>query len=106
MNDDYSPAPVAPGLELIPEDEQFEELFTRDNRIAKAYFHPQWQGVQDILEDKIEVLRVGCLDASLPAEEYKIEDLANKRVAIHLKDVLVQVQNAVNATEQQRKKGK
>ena len=101
--DDYSPQPIAPSLSLEPEEETLENFLEKDQRLAKSYFHGSWEAVQDIFEDKIEALRVGCLNADLSAEEYKIEDLANKRVALHLKDILVQVQNAVTATEKRRK---
>lgn len=103
--DDYSPKPIAPGLDFMPEEETLDEFIAKDQRIAKSYFHPQWEGVQDLFEEKVEALRIGCTDSSLSAEEYKIEDLVNKRVAVHLKDILVQVQNAVNSTEK-RKRGK
>lgn len=104
--DDYSPTPIAPSLDFVPEEETLETFLEKDQRVAKAYFHPQWDGVQDIIEEKIETLRLGCLDSTLPADEYKIEDLVNKRVAVHLKDILIQVQNAVTATEKRRKAGK
>lgn len=102
-SDDYAPQPIAPTLDFMPQEETLENFLEKDQRIAKSYFHPQWDGVQDLFEDKIEALRVGCTDTSLPAEEYKIEDVVNKRVAVHLKDILVQVQNAVTATEKRRK---
>lgn len=104
--DSYSPIPIAPQIDFMPEEEELETFLAKDQRISKAYFHPHWEGVQDLLEEKIEALRVGCLDSTLSAEEYKIEDLVNKRVAVHLKDVLVQVQNAVTSTEKRRKTGK
>lgn len=105
-SDDYSPQPIAPSIDYIPEEETLENFLAKDQRVAKSYFHPQWDGIQDLFEEKIDVLRVGCTDSSLSAEEYKIEDLVNKRVAVHLKDILVQVQNAVTATEKRRKEGK
>jgi hypothetical protein len=102
-NDTYSPRPIAPQIDFMPEEETLEGFLEKDQRVAKSYFHPQWDGVQDLFEEKIEALRVGCTDSQLNAEEYKIEDLVNKRVAVHLKDILIQVQNAVTATEKRRK---
>lgn len=103
--DDYSPRPLAPSIDYIEDTETPEAFLVKDAGLTRAYFHKDWKEVQDLFEDKIEALRVGCTDLSLPADEYKIEDISNKKVAMHLKDILMQVQNAVTSTEQ-RKRGK
>lgn len=98
MHDDFSLPPIAPPIdpEII---EQEAELQQEDVRLADAYFHPSWAKVQDILNEVIEASRYGSANANLPADEYKIEDLVNKRVAAQLQDLLVRIQNAVESVE-------
>lgn len=96
--DDFSLPPIAPQVEqeLI---EQEQELHQEDVRLADSYFHPSWAKVQDILNEVIEASRYGSANPNLPADEYKIEDLVNKRVAGQLQDLLVRIKNAVESVE-------
>lgn len=97
--DDYSPAPIAPQVDLELK-EQEQELVREDVALADAYFHPSWAKVQDLLTEVIEANKFGCANPNLLADEYKIEDLVNKRVASKLQEVLVRIQNAVESVEQ------
>lgn len=96
--DDFSLPPIAPQLEqeLV---EQEQELIQEDVQLADAYFHPAWAKVQATFDEFIKAAQYGCSKPDLPADEYKIEDQVNKRVASILTDVLVRIQNAVEAVE-------
>lgn len=101
-NDDYAPPPIAPGLEFVDQDETSEELIAQDQRLAKSYFHPAWEGIEQLFIDEIESLRIGCTNGSLPNDEYIVEDKALKKTAAKLTDILMRVQNAVRETEKRK----
>lgn len=104
--DDYSPRPIAPQINLDEFEEIDEVLNQSEERIARVYFDKNWEGVQDMFLNKIEAYEmIGGVPASLPADEYKIEAVVRSRVAAELKEILMQVQNAVTASEK-RKRGK
>lgn len=96
--DDFSLPPIAPQIEQEIAEQEIE-LHQEDVKLADAYFHPSWAKVQEILNEVIDASRYGSANAKLPADEYKIEDLVNKRVAAQLQDLLVRIQNAVESVE-------
>jgi hypothetical protein len=105
--DDYSFAPISPSLEMdIPEEvEETKQAERQDARLAKAYFHPNWEGVEQFFEERLEALAQRP-DSKLPAEEYKIESLANQKAETIIKDVWIGVKNAVTAVnESEREQG-
>lgn len=103
--DDYSLPPIAPGLDFT-ETQPDPELVSEDVKLSDSYFHPAWGKVQDLLTEKIDQTAYGTANANLTAEEYKIEDLVNKRVAKELKEILLRIQNAVESVESIKRKGK
>lgn len=100
--DDYSPAPIAPGLEFAQVEDDNSELVAQDQRIAKAYFHPAWAGVEDMFMEKIEALRIGCTDTSLDPIQYTVSDQGDKKAAATLTEILMRVKNAVQSTESRK----
>jgi hypothetical protein len=98
--DDYSIPPIAPTIPTYSETFEDKIADAHDERLSRAYFSKQWEGVQDLFEDKIlAYMNIGSIEPNLPADEYKIEALVRARVAAELKEVLLQVHNAVEATE-------
>ena len=96
--DDFSPAPIAPSLDFT-EAAPDPELVSEDVQLSESYFHPAWGKVSEIFDEYLSQTRYGCGDPKLPAEEYKIEDQVNKRVAAKLTEVLLRIQNAVESVE-------
>jgi hypothetical protein len=96
--DDFSPAPIAPSLENSDEIEESLDI-REDVKLSNAYFHPAWDKVVDLFLEKIEAYRFGCTDFALASDEYKVQDMTNKRVAVELNEILTRVQDAVETTE-------
>lgn len=100
--DDYSPAPIAPGLDFAQVEDDNSELVEKDQRVAKAYFHPAWAGVEDMFLERIEALQVGCTDPSIEPIQYAVKDQANKLAAATVMEILMRVKNAVQSTESRK----
>ena len=98
--DDLALTPVAPQLEYTPEQED-QIVLAEDTKIADAYFHPAWAKVERMFKEEL-VSYQQATDPSLPADEYKITDLANKRAELTIKRVLQRVQDAVTTVEQSK----
>lgn len=106
--DDFSPAPIAPALD-VSEPQVDPELLSEDVQLSESFFHPAWSKVAEIFDEVLAQTQYGTNDAKLPADEYKIEDQVNKRVAAKLKEVLLRIQSAVESVESikaESKKGK
>lgn len=79
--------------------EEFDSLATQsDKQTSEAYFHPAWAKVEEMFIEAVEQSRLP-VDIKLPADEYKIESVANQKYASKLIEMLARVKDAVTAVE-------
>jgi len=98
--DDFSPKPIAPSFDY-EEVEQEQVLDQETKQLADSYYHPAWIQVENMFVEELERLSLPVA-RNLPAEEYKIEGVANEKVAAVIKSIWKRVQDAVEATESKR----
>lgn len=100
--DDSALVPVAPQIEYTPEEEE-QILTAEDQKTADAYFHPAWAKVEQMFNEELASFDT-AIDANLPADEYKINDLANKKASLAINRVLQRVKDAVTTVESTKRK--
>ena len=101
ITDDFSPRPIAPSLEMVNDEVQDKIFEQADIQTAKPYFHAAWESVEAQFNNRVEQLEnIVSLDPKMSAEDLKIELLANIKAANVIKEVWIQVKNAVSAIEQ------
>lgn len=99
--DDLALPPVAPQLDHTIQQEQ-ELASAEDKKTARAYFHPAWERVEEIINEGIANASAP-IDKKLSAEEYKVQGVANELYAGKLKEIMLRIKDAVRAVEADRK---
>ena len=98
--DDQGLTPIAPTLDNFDELPAEDKVSPIDVKISKAYFHPSWEGVEEMLMQEIEQLRLP-VDEKKEANEFKIESIANRKAGDVLTKVVARVKDAVTAVHEQ-----
>lgn len=96
--DDQGIRPTAPVLPKEIEEDGNELASQIDKDTAKAFFHPAWIKVEEMFKTTIKDCEEP-VDPNLPAEEYKIQAMAQAALKNKLIEVLQRVEDAVSATE-------
>ena len=91
----------------LTEDEELQqqdtELDTETKELADTGNDPKFPVVEGFIKEAIK----DCerqVDADLPANEYKTEDLSNRKTVATLKALLKRINDAVTATEPTKEK--
>lgn len=107
--DDLSPVPVAPMAEVAPVIEQDQQVDdTEDAKLAQAYWHPAWEKVQKLFENKLEAYDGNNVAQfkDLEPMDFKARVLANQIIYGEIKSIMEDVQRAVESVGSQPKPGK
>jgi len=103
--DDQAPVPtsfdIARDVPAITEDQVKDDQET--NNEAAPFWHPAWASVQRKFEELLEAYDGNNIlqFKDLPIDEFKVRVLANQTVREEIKKIMEDVQNAVEAIEQQ-----
>lgn len=111
--DEQAPSPIAPSFSVPEVEETIDEDQARadqeTDQKAAAYWHPAWEHVQTMFEEKIAAFRGhggAIAHQEKSPEEFKIAMLVDAMVANHLEEIMKDVQDAVESVEHRPKQSK